>query len=337
MARSVLLLGLGFTFIAGAPYAGAEIVFKSTRTEAPDRRSVTYEIVLKDLNGKQVEIAFPNAGGDVVASVSSMAQSGPCKGPSLAEQALVWACKPEQATATASITLSGPVRRLQFGSIAASATIDGTDAGRWEIDGLRASHDERFFRVVVGGGVSILGDDHVNFKTESGTLRVVNDSKLRTSALFGGQFHLKDVRWRSGETKELSALVSLEFTQGTTRFLDGFQFGMGWELSRYLTLVGGFALRRGEELSHGFEQAASSIIAAQQAAGNAAYARFSTLVPGQIGYDDKPLELLDGLPLTAPGEAQPFFGGSPMIESYNRSLFLGVVVPVNLGALLSPQ
>lgn len=197
----------------------------------------------------------------------------------------------------------------------------------------RTVYDSRLVQAVFGGGAAILSDDHVNFMVENDVLRVTNDSQLRTSALLGALFRIGHLPWRGGSQKQIGALVGMEFTQGTTPILDAFQFGLGLEISPYLSVVAGFSLRKGEELSRGFEQAASATIDAEQKKGTAGYARFPLVTDGK--YAPKDLERLDGLSLKDPA-GQAYFTGSPIVESYNRSYFIGVVVPVNLRSLIGP-
>lgn len=316
--------------------AAADVTIKTRRSEAGGRRAIEYTFDAKGIDSKKLVLRLHRNGAGIV-SVAPVTPADRCSGPTLDDDTYMWTCTLSTTDVSGSFSVGGAASELAFGTATMEITEGDSDPRQQEVDGLETAYNRSLVQTVVGGGISVLGDDYTDFKMDGGALRIVNDSQLRSSGLFGALFHLTDVPWRNGERKQFSALLGLEFTQGTNNFLDGFQFGLGWELSKYLTVVGGFALRKGEELSHGFEQAASRIIVAQQANNDESYARFPTLAPDAIGYDPKKLELLDGLPLNDPATDNPYFSGSPILESYNRSYFIGLVVPLNLGALLAPQ
>lgn len=189
-----------------------------------------------------------------------------------------------------------------------------------------AAYDPSAVRPMFGGGASFPQDDRVNFQVKDGHLLVVNDSPARAAALVGLMFTVAEWRGPFRKPHPISVFFSLEFAEATTKVLDGFLFGLGYDLTPYLSVVAGYSLARGQELSPGFRREAQRVVQTQLAANNAAFKSFEGLES-----DD---ERYDGLPLTAPGASVPFFVGSPIVESFNKSWHVGLAIPVSLKKLL---
>lgn len=177
-------------------------------------------------------------------------------------------------------------------------------------------------QAVVTAGVAYLRDDHEDFTKNNGALLVSNDSRARASGLAGALFHIASPKFW-GMKRQISVQTSLQFNQGASAFLDGFFLGGAVQLNSQLHATFGVGLNKGKELSPGFRQAAAAVIAQRITAQDPAYARFASYDPAQ-----KDEDILDGLPLNAPGKDTPFFPGDPIVDSYNWSFFAGVSVPV---------
>ena len=151
------------------------------------------------------------------------------------------------------------------------------------------------------------------------------DSRTRAEGYLGAMFKLKEI---GNKKKRLDALVSLQFGEGDRGALAGFLFGLGYQINPSLSIVGGYSLRRGEELSPGFERAADLYIAEQQGSDDPAVARefqrFSQL-PGEARFD--------GLGLVRPGTADRIFPGGPIINSFNSAFSIGIAIPLDVVSL----
>ena len=135
--------------------------------------------------------------------------------------------------------------------------------------------------------------------------------------------------------KSIDLLVSLEFAEGTTETLDGFTFGLGIGLNRYIEIVFGYTLRKGQELSLGFRGEAARIAREQQAAMNPVYSRFLLNADQTLLAD---VELYDGFPLNDPSNpGVRFFPGDPITNSFNSSFSIGIAIPLDLGALFRKE
>ena len=196
--------------------------------------------------------------------------------------------------------------------------------------------DPGLFRLVFGAGASTGLDDFAQFDVKDNVLLVKNDSRTRASALAGGLFTLK--RWSSGRLagRTLDAFATLEFIDSTDRTLDGFAFGLGFSLNTYLDVVVAYSLRRGEELSHGFRRAA--ILAVEEDRKKAAdmhdprYAGFDLAALKHTGSEKE----FDGFPvLTTAGGTDKLFSGNPIVESYNKSIHVGFLIPIKLKSIFN--
>jgi len=301
---------------------------QTTRTVSGGIRTVTYTLSVK---GKAKDKVSVRAKINIVGGSQTPIESDHCTDgapPVLTEGVIEWTCTLDAESATLKVGVSAAVADSQYVS-GAVLSVRVTDTGEWKtydaeaVDGLGPALDE-WFQPVFGGGFTVLQDDATDFTTTDGTLLVVDDSRLRVSALVGGLFKIGHYK-----THTLSALVSLQFTQGGNT-LDGFQFGGAIQLSPKIHLTLGMSRNKGKELSPGFRAAANDVIKAQVAANNPSYQRFSTW--NQDSRQDNPL---DGLPLNDPKTQKPFFPSAPIIESYNTAIFLGVVIPVNLKGFFS--
>ena len=228
--------------------------------------------------------------------------------------------------------------------------------------------DPAFVRPIIGGGTGILIDDQIDWKVTNNHLLVENDSRVRPAILAGALFNVKSftqklrISWPniaptdSGLVKfakhlpkvitipaniallPLRAtddiLVSLEFAEGTSRTLDGFVFGFSKRLSKNLSFVIGYSLRKGRELSPGFRRFAANAIASDTTNHYSSFNGFTKHTKG------KKANLLDGFPLTIPsgtdsnGE-ESLFPGEPIISIFNSAIHIGLIVPLDLIAIFA--
>lgn len=213
-----------------------------------------------------------------------------------------------------SLVMTGPAGEVQHGpAVEHRWRVD--DEGNGDTRTLRVSAPERRYdpslvRVVLGIGGSWLNHDFVEFDvSEDGEiLRVLNDSKTRATATIGALFNVPG---------PLDVLASFHFTEQTANVLDGAMFGLAWELNPYLSIGGGYVIRKGRELAPGFRRHAKAAIEASPKQ----YKVFEEIL---FSDDDS---LYDGFPLK--GENGPVFDDHPVTDSTNHSWFLGVFVPLD--------
>ncbi len=212
-----------------------------------------------------------------------------------------------------------------------------------------AMYDPSIIRPVIAIGASQRLDDPVDYTEENQVLLVENNSTLRPSVFAGALVNLFEFQSFFGkhfsEKKTFDLLLSLEFASATPEAIDGFAFGLGVGVNRYVELFGGVSIRVGKELSPGFLRAASQLLDdinglptesmnpgdAQTNEKNrsiqAKYSRFSN-TEGIKARD------LDGFALNSPITNQSIFPGSPIIESTNTALIIGVALPVDIVSLI---
>ncbi len=230
---------------------------------------------------------------------------------------------------------SGPETKLrQDGFVEWAGEYDMTSSDKGVAAGPELAFDPSRFRIVLAAGTDFGLDDFVDFTEQDApvpdpammmmpmttTMRpfllTVNDSRTRASALVGGAFRLGKMAGKPWE-----AVASLQFTDNTDRTLDGFFFGASYGVQKYLSIGGGYSLRLGKELSRGFQRDAARFVIAE-----GMEERFPVL-PDKSGLvNDK---AYDGLPLTN-SMGQRWFPGSPIIESFNHSLFIGLFFPIDI-------
>jgi hypothetical protein len=196
--------------------------------------------------------------------------------------------------------------------------------------GPSALYDPSLFRLVFGAGATVRQDDWVDYRIdkESKRLFVENDSRLRASGIVGGLFKVAELTQRGG-LWPVDLMLSLEYAADTQRMLDGFVFGATIGVNKYVSVGGGFALRRGFELSKVFEERAYTL--AEEALRDPVLAR---QFAGLQNLRNDP-ELFDGFPLVDPRTNQAILAGEdPIRPSFNRSWFVGVFIPVDLAKLI---
>jgi hypothetical protein len=330
LAVALLLCTAPATLANAQSAATPPSVVSVVRSEGGGLRTLTYTWAA---SGKKDDVVTVRVNANGVGRSREPIHSAACtngNAPTLQNDVLEWTCKLTAEKATLEVSVSAEAGNTSFGG--ATALKFKIGSGEWSVpaidpEGIQATVDSRFFKPIFGGGFTTLENDAVDFTVkDDATLLVLNDSRLRVSALVGGLFRIGHIaRWN----RDVSAVISLQFTQGTTSAIDGVLFGGAFEINPYLHLTVGISRQKGKELSPGFRESASEIIAAHK--DEDAYKRFATWSP--TARQDSPL---DGLSINDPATSKPFFPGPPVIESYNTVLFFGVAMPINLQGLFQP-
>ncbi len=172
--------------------------------------------------------------------------------------------------------------------------------------------------VLLGAGASIRLDDHEDFMVREDGLAVPhlfvqNDSRLRATGMLGLGFEFCE--WKS---KPFSVFASLGLVDNTSPVVDGFVFGLNIGLTKHLGFAVGYGLHKKQELSHGFRRDAIRFVDAEEL-----QERFPITMEQTKDYDALPLVLEDG---------SRFYPGSPLAESFNGSIFVGLTFPFTLKA-----
>jgi len=124
--------------------------------------------------------------------------------------------------------------------------------------------------------------------------------------------------------------ISLKFTPDASQTFNGYTFGLSHALHKYLDLMVGMAYSAHNEISPGFQQAAISVVKAQQAAGNPYYSQFNLAAlqanSTQTAFDGFPTQLISANGTTG----SLIYSGNITVSHYRPGLFLGISLPVNL-------
>jgi hypothetical protein len=124
------------------------------------------------------------------------------------------------------------------------------------------------------------------------------------------------------------AFVNLKFTPDASQTFNGFTFGLSHALHQYLDIMVGVAYSSHNEVSPGFQQAAVSVVKAQQAAGNPYYSQFNLAAlqanTSQTAFDGFPTQLLNANGTTG----SLIYSGNVTVSHYRPGLFLGISIPL---------
>ena len=182
---------------------------------------------------------------------------------------------------------------------------------------------DRGVQAVFGVGATWGLDDTVDFRVSDEHLLVANDSQQRYAVTPGLLFR--------GVWRKLDAIVAANFEGKTENAFDGVMLGAALRVHERLSIGGGYVIRVGQELSPGFQSRVEELL--DDPAHAADYERFRCVVA--CGSKREREKAYDGFPLLDPrSPKERLFVGDPIIPSANKSLFIGVFIPVNLQALL---
>lgn len=172
--------------------------------------------------------------------------------------------------------------------------------------------------LIFGGSFSYPLDDWADFKTPAigdSTLFLQNDSQLRPALITGVLLKLSSP-WPD-------ILLSLKLSQDNSNLLNRFMLGFGIRITKQADLIFAFSRRLGKEASPGFQREAIHLVGELKEDKKYAkqYSQYS------ICNDELTPEELDGFPLYDPRSNRPLYGGAnPIVDSYNSTLHLGIVV-----------
>ena len=201
-------------------------------------------------------------------------------------------------------------------------------------------YDPSIIRPVLAVSSTWRLDDEIDFKVENNILLIENDSSLRPSAVAGVLVNILEFQGigpkKFRERKTLDFLLSFEFSTASSDSIDGFVFGLGLGLNRYLEIVGGVSVRTGQEISPGFMRAAQQLAQDVEnlpdlddnAELKSRFKRFENVTQEQH---------LDGFSTISPITKESIFPGSPLISSTNTAFVLGVALPVDIFNLIRGQ
>ena len=176
--------------------------------------------------------------------------------------------------------------------------------------------------LVFGGSFLYIKDDWADFKKPTigdSVLFVQNDSRWRPAFITGLLLKRSD-QWPD-------FLISLEFAQGTSRFLDGLLIGIGFRIAKQADLIFGYSRRLGKEPSPGFRREATHLVGVLQQDPEYAewFSQYGDLSENENG--ELTLKQLDGFPLHDPRTKKRLYsGGDPIVDSFNGSFHVGIVV-----------
>ncbi len=240
---------------------------------------------------------------------------------------------------SAKFTLTAAKREVSAGII--DWTIEGKEINtRGRTPGPAVVYDPSIIRPVFAVNNTWRRDDEIDFKVENNILLIENDSSLRPSAVAGILVNILEFQGigpkKLNERKTLDFLLSLEFSTASSESIDGFVFGLGLGLNRYLEIVGGVSVRTGLEISPGFMRAARQL--AQDVANLPDLEEYAELKSKFKRFENVNTEQnLDGFPTISPINNKSIFPGNPLINSTNTALILGVALPVDIFNLIRGQ
>lgn len=287
-------------------------------TETKGRVTIVYDIHVVGVPKADVRIHLPTS--DEAEMTAPTAHGCADLSNSKGGGAVVVTCSLIAEKASVSLTVTGDAGSLDIDSTS-QVSIHSGDSHAFvpNVQTLKAPERSPSIQAVFGGGIGRRIDDSEDFIVKNDTLLVLNDSLYRPTALAGALFRLGSVH-----RHEVGLHSSLQFAEGGA-LLDGFSLGLAWSVNDSAHLTAGMLLQKGKELSKGFKRAA--IDAATAAAVDSALARYA----GFNGHDAD----LDGLPLKVGDKA--WYPGDAIVDSYNWSFYVGVVVPVRISELFGAK
>ena len=311
-------IGAALSSVFAVEAATAQPVHTTVSTDR-GRVTISYSVQIQGTPGQVVRIEVPMSAS---ASRSESVASA-CSEPSHAESKaskLIVTCTLKEASTTLTVRVTDDEAAVVIDSRQTVVTTVGDK--RREVPNvqvLKAEDVDGWVQAVVGGAFAYLQDDYTDFTIKNDTLLVQNDSRYRPTLLAGALLRMFAVK-----NHDVGLHASTQFAPGGAA-LDGFSLGMGYALNKRAHLTAGLLLRKGRELSPGFLRAVSAATGAAVA---------TSLLAPYRGFDasSKRVSVLDGLPLKDGDKA--LFPGDAIIDSYNVSLYVGVVVPVDIGSFL---
>ena len=175
----------------------------------------------------------------------------------------------------------------------------------------------RQIEVLIGVGLGIRTDDHIDFEEifPDGVAHLVikNDSRNRTTGMLGLGVPIP-------KADHVDVFASMNFMNNTSQAIDAFTFGLNFKVLKHVGIAFGIGLAKGEELSYGFMEEAKR--------------RHNGKGGTNVRLDDSRQRTFDGLKLVGK-KGSRFYPGSPIVESFNKSIFIGLTFPFGIRKLLA--
>ena len=173
--------------------------------------------------------------------------------------------------------------------------------------------------VLFGFGQSIRLDDYIDWKEtvidKKRYLLIENDSRGRATGMLGlGVNFIENCdKWQ--------LFASMNFLDNTSPVIDGFVFGINRKLNDHVGIAGGYGLHKQIELRHGFKRDAEQYVRKHKM--EEWYSILGAADPRSY----------DGFPLDGDGNL-PRLAASPIADSFNKSVFIGLTFTVPVLNLL---
>jgi hypothetical protein len=243
-------------------------------------------------------------------------------------------------------------------------TVDGKDS-KGKAFTVTAEYDQSAFEVVTGVGAEVAGEEVTSYKvdTTNNALSQTNVGRKTVEILLGGGFIMP---WRKGghwieksycpepkpdatdkERKPCGAggdtayknyrpwetFLSIRFAPTSDQTINGFVVGGGYRITKYFTLLTGYAVTPFNEPTHGFRVVASQVVAANPTVYPYSHFNADDLLHNRPGaFDGFPLFLYNASGVTT----TKIFPTSPTVVHYHSGIYFGVGIPLNLTALFKP-
>ncbi len=232
-------------------------------------------------------------------------------------------------------------------------------------DNNSSSVDAGAFQVLTGVGATVAGRESTSYKVNetNDAFSATNVGRKTPEILLGGGFILP---WQKGggwiersycgpngakippgeipsdckpggaykNYRPYEVFLSIRFSPATDQTLNGFVAGVGYRITKYLSLLIGYSVTPVAEPSPGFRVAAAQIVSANPTI--TPYNRYNA--PDLLGnkpgaFDGFPLFVYDANGVTT----TKLFLSSPTVTHHASGVYFGVGVPLNLGALFKPK
>ncbi len=210
--------------------------------------------------------------------------------------------------------------------VSASVAWTITGQGSGTVVGPTSAYDSDFFSVMVGAGTLLTSRSAIDYELlqSNNTLADTGIGRNHVDLLLGGSFNMG---FHKRGLKPLSAFISLKFTPGSTDTINGFVFGGGYRLTKYLDVIAGVGLTPHHEPAIGLRRVAFNIVT--QNPNDPLYTGF---VPTDLLLN-RGQAPFDGFPLQRNGQA--IYPGNPLELHYRAGFFVGVAFPLKLRSFFS--
>lgn len=208
--------------------------------------------------------------------------------------------------------------------------------------------DQSAFQLVTGIGAEVAGEEVTSYKvdTTNNALSQTNVGRKTVEILLGGGFILP---WHIGghwiensypndpaykNYRPWETFLSIRFAPASDQTINGFVVGGGYRITKYFTLLTGYAVTPFNEPTHGFRVAASQVVAANPTIFPYNHFNADDLLHNRPGaFDGFPLFLYNANGVTT----TQIFPTSPTVVHYHSGIYFGVGIPLNLTALFKPS